>query len=43
MCVQFCIGFINFMVKGKSLIDYTNLFSSNEYEQNDKIVLEHFQ
>ena len=25
----FCIGFINFVIKGKNLIDFTNLFSSN--------------
>ena len=25
----FCIGFINFMIKGKNLIDFTNLFSPN--------------
>ena len=25
MCGYFCIGFINFMFNGKSLIDYTNL------------------
>ena len=35
----FCFGFINFMLKGKSLLDYTNLFSPNEYEKNEKIVL----
>ena len=27
------------MLKGKSLLDYTNLFSPNEYEKNDKIIL----
>ena len=26
----FCIGVIDFMLKGKSLLDYTNLFSPNE-------------
>ena len=26
MCAYFCIGFINFMLKGKSLLDHTNLF-----------------
>ena len=26
MCEYFCIGFINFMLKGKSLTEYTNLF-----------------
>ena len=25
----FCIGFINFLLKGKSLLNYTNLFSPN--------------
>ena len=29
MCGYFCIGFINFMFNGKSLTDYTNLFSPN--------------
>ena len=27
----FCIGFIDFMQKGKSLLEYTNLFSRNQY------------
>ena len=26
MCGYFCIGFIDFMVKGKSLLDYINSF-----------------
>ena len=42
-CGYFCIGFIYFMLKGKSLLVYTNLFSSNEYEKNDKIILKYFQ
>ena len=36
MCGYFCIGFIDFMLKGKSLLDYTNLFYPNDYEKNDK-------
>ena len=43
MCGYFCIGFIDFMLKGKSLLDYTNLFSPNEYEKNDKIISKYFQ
>ena len=31
MCGYFCIGFINFMLKGKSLTKYTNLFSPNNF------------
>ena len=27
MCGYFCIAFVDFMLKDKSLIDYTNLFS----------------
>ena len=37
MCGYFCIAFIDFMLKGKSLLDNTNLFSHNDYEENDKI------
>ena len=43
MCQYFCIGFIDFMIKGKSLLEYTNLFSSNKYEKNDKKILKSFQ
>ena len=38
-----CIGFIDFILKDKSLLDYTNLFSLNEYEKNVKIILEYYQ
>ena len=43
MCRYFCIGFIDFMLKSKSLLEYTNLFSPNDYEKNDKIILKYFQ
>ena len=42
MCRYFSFGFIDFMFKGKSLLDYTNLFSPNDYEKNDKIMLNFF-
>ena len=29
----FCIAFIEFMLKGKILLEYTNLFSPNEYKK----------
>ena len=38
MCVYFCI-----ISKGKILLEYTNLFSSNECKNNDKIILKYFQ
>ena len=39
MCGNFCDGFYNFMLKGKRLLDYATLFSPNDYEKNDKIIL----
>ena len=40
MCGYFFIRFrFNLLRKGTSLLDYTNLFSSNDYEKNDKIIL----
>ena len=30
MCAYFCIRFIDFMIAGKTLIDYTSLFSPND-------------
>ena len=43
MSGYFFIGFIDFMLKGKSLLEYTNLFSPNEYKRNDRIILKYFQ
>ena len=40
---NFCIGFIDFMLKDKNLVQYINLFSRNEYEKNNKIILRYFQ
>ena len=42
-CAYFCIGFIDFMLKNRSLLEYTNLFSPDDYEKNDKIILKYFQ
>ena len=37
MCGYYCIEFINYMLKGKTL-DYTNLFSPNDFKKNDQII-----
>ena len=37
ICGYICIGFIDFMSKAKSLLNYTNLFSPDDYE-NQKMV-----
>ena len=34
MCGYFYNEFIDFMLKGKSLLDYKNLFSLKEYQKN---------
>ena len=43
MCGYFYIGFADFMSKGKSLLNYANLFSLNRYEKNDEVNLKYFQ
>ena len=43
MCGYFCIGFIDFMLAGKTLIDYTNLFSPYDFNKNDSIILSYFK
>ena len=35
MCRYFCIGFIDFMLAGKTLTKFTNLFSPNNFKKND--------
>ena len=39
MCVYFYIGFIDFMLAGKTLTEFTNLFSPNNFKKNDDIIL----
>ena len=43
MCGYFCIEFIDFLLKGKRLLEFTNLFSPDEYKKNDKIILKCFR
>ena len=42
MCRYFCIGFIDFMLKSKSLSSYANFFPPSKYEKNDKKILTYF-
>ena len=43
MCGYFCIGFIDFMLAGKKLTDYTNMFSPYDFKKNDNIILPYFK
>ena len=31
------------MLSGKTLLDYTNLFSPNDYKKNEKIIYRYFK
>ena len=39
----FCIGFIDFMLAGKTLTDFTNMFSPLDFEKNDDMILPYFK
>ena len=42
MCGYFRIEFTDFMLAGKTLTDFTNLFSPNNFKNNDDIILKYF-
>ena len=43
ICGYFYIGFIECMLAGKKLTDYTNLFSPYDFKKNDSIILSYFK
>ena len=43
MCGYFYIGFIDFMIDGKNLVDYTSLFSPHNFKKHDKIITKLFK
>ena len=42
MCGYFSIGFTDFMLAGKTLTEFTNLFSPNNFKKNYDIILNYF-
>ena len=42
MCRYFCIRFIDLMFKRKTLTEYTNLFSPDDFKRNDDTILNYF-
>ena len=38
MCGYFCIEFINYMIKGKTLLGCTNLISPNDFKNDDQVI-----
>ena len=43
MCGFYCIGFIEYILAEKTLLDYANLFSPNDYEKNGKSIRKFFK
>ena len=43
MCEYFCIGFIDFMLAGKTLSDFTALFSPHDFNKNNQIILSYLK
>ena len=43
MCGYYCIGFIDFMLAGKKVTDFTDFFSSYDFKKNDDIILTYFK
>ena len=43
MCRFYFIAFIEYMLAGKTLSDYTNSPSLNDYKQNEKIIYKYFK
>ena len=43
LCGFYCIPFIEYILAGRMLLDYTNLFSLNDYEKDDKIIYNYFK
>ena len=43
MCGCFCIGVIDFMLAGKKLTDYTNLFFPHDFKKNGNIIFTYFK
>ena len=42
MCGFYCIAFIEHILARKTLLDYNNSFSSNDYKKNHKIIYKYF-
>ena len=43
MCGFYCIAFIGYMLAGKTLLEYTNLFSLNDYKNYGEIIHKYFK
>ena len=42
-CGFYCVAFIEYMLAGKTLLDYANWFSPNNYKKNDEMTYKYFK
>ena len=43
MCGYFCVGFIDFMLSGKKISDFTSMSSPYNFKKNGNIILSYFK
>ena len=43
ICGFYCTAYVEYMLSGKFLLDYTNFFSPNGYKKNGKITYKYFR
>ena len=43
MCGFYCIALVEYLIARKNLLHYTNLFSLNNYQNNEKITYKSFK
>ena len=43
ICGYFCIGFIDFILAGKKLTDFTSLFSPHDFDKYGNRILSYFK
>ena len=43
ICGFYCIVFIEYMLVGKTILDYTKLFLQNDHKKNDRIIYKCFK
>ena len=43
MCEFYYIALIEYMLARKTLLDYSNLFSPNDYKKNGEIIYKYFK
>ena len=43
VCGFYCIALIEYLIAGKTVLDYASLLSLNDYQKNDKIKYMYFK